>query len=478
MGFALCMLVLLVWRYQALSAGFYPLWADEAQYWDWSHNLAWGYFSKPPVVAWFTGLGTYIANEDSLFGIRFLAPLTHAVIASLLFMVGKELYDLRTAFCTGILYLLLPSVTLNSYFISADTPLLLFWMLALFGLLKADGPDNSNYWWIFTGVMVGLGLLSKYTMGGFAIGVALFTVWDKRIHWWYDKRFWKMAAVAAVVFAPNMLWNAQHDFISFRHTEDNTFSNGFSFFPLEALEFIGGQVGVLGPLLLVSFVVMLWKLCTQMDILHYRFLACFTLPLLVMAVAISVVSGAQAHWAAPAYLTGLLWLVHYLLHSVRTWLRLVVILGTLVLHTVAIVVFYHPALVLNHLHLKQLPYARVLMWHGIADHVTPLLRQYPEAVLTVDERKALVALKYDLRAENGTPYPVWKWNTEGVIRDHYDMIAHVDAYKGADLVFVTRTKTAEELQPFAEKVVKVEEFSVYGTRFIVYLLHGYKGVKP
>src|SRR5712691_11518113 len=77
----------LVWL-AVQSAGLYP---DEAQYWFWAQHPAFGYYSKPPLVAWLIWLTT-AAFGDSQFAIRLAAPLLHAGAAGIIYAIGARLY--------------------------------------------------------------------------------------------------------------------------------------------------------------------------------------------------------------------------------------------------------------------------------------------------------------------------------------------------------------------------------------------------
>src|SRR6516225_1643636 len=63
------------------------LYPDEAQYWVWSQQLALGYFSKPPLVAWLIALTTGLFG-DSEFAVRLSAPLLHASAAIFVYGIG------------------------------------------------------------------------------------------------------------------------------------------------------------------------------------------------------------------------------------------------------------------------------------------------------------------------------------------------------------------------------------------------------
>ena len=100
-------------RILVLSNQAYPLYGDEAQYWVWSRHLDWGYYSKPPLIAWLIRLGTlWLGNGE--FGVRALSPFLHAGTAILLYLTGRRLYDSRVGFWTALAYASLPAVSVSS----------------------------------------------------------------------------------------------------------------------------------------------------------------------------------------------------------------------------------------------------------------------------------------------------------------------------------------------------------------------------
>ena len=82
---------------------------DEAQYWAWSRHFEFGYFSKPPMIAW------VIALTTGLFGnaewvVRLSSPLIHPITAYIIFRTARFLFDACTGFWAGCLYFLMPAV--------------------------------------------------------------------------------------------------------------------------------------------------------------------------------------------------------------------------------------------------------------------------------------------------------------------------------------------------------------------------------
>src|SRR5438067_6040445 len=129
------------------SAELYP---DEAQYWFWSLHPAFGYYSKPPLVAWIIALTTR-ALGDSEFAIRLAAPLLHAIAAGFVYGIAARLHDRRAGFWSALTYITLPGVSLSGFLISTDAVLLPCWAAALYAFIRAREPGGER-WWIAVGV--------------------------------------------------------------------------------------------------------------------------------------------------------------------------------------------------------------------------------------------------------------------------------------------------------------------------------------
>src|SRR6202047_1645718 len=138
------------------------LFPDEAQYWVWSQQLALGYYSKPPLLAWLIALTTGLFG-DSEFAVRLSAPLLHAGAAIFVYAIGARLYDRRAGFWSALAYASLPGVSVSAFIISTDAVLLPCWAMALYAFIRAREPGGGG-WWIAVGIAAGLGLLAKYAM--------------------------------------------------------------------------------------------------------------------------------------------------------------------------------------------------------------------------------------------------------------------------------------------------------------------------
>ena len=84
------------------------LYPDEAQYWLWSRTLDFGYFSKPPMIAWVIAATTSLGDAEPF--VRLAAPLLNGATALALFGVGQRLYGWKTGLAACLVYSLMPGV--------------------------------------------------------------------------------------------------------------------------------------------------------------------------------------------------------------------------------------------------------------------------------------------------------------------------------------------------------------------------------
>ena len=106
----------------------FSLYGDEAQYWLWSQNLDLGYFSKPPLLAWF--LSGYVdLFGDSFFSLKMFPLLIYFLIFFAVYKLCLQLcFSKKNSVICSFSFLLIPAASVSSFLISTDLLLLLFWM--------------------------------------------------------------------------------------------------------------------------------------------------------------------------------------------------------------------------------------------------------------------------------------------------------------------------------------------------------------
>lgn len=279
------------------------LYPDEAQYWGWAQAPAWGYFSKPPLIAWLIAATTFLFG-DAEWAARLSAPLCHTGAAAALALLGRDLYGRAAGLLAGAIWLSMMGVTLSSLVISTDAPLLLCWsvmLLALFRLVARPGWT----WGIVFGAAIGLGFLAKYGIVYALVSLAVALAIDARVRAALLSRFGLVSLLAAgALLAPNLVWNAMNGMATIAHTADNADWSGSLLHPVEVIEFWIAQAGVFGlvlfPLLAVATV---WALRGKGGA-DARLLAVFAATPLVAMSAQAFLAHAYANWAIAAYPAG------------------------------------------------------------------------------------------------------------------------------------------------------------------------------
>ncbi len=304
---------------------------DEAQYWAWAQHLAFGYFSKPPMIAWLIA-GTTAVCGDGEACVRISAPLLHGATSLLVFLITRRLYDERTAAWAGIAFATLPSVFLSAILITTDVPLVFCWAAALYAYdrwldaREAGGARDTYKWAAITGAAIGAGLLSKYEMIYFFLCAGLHCVFDPRARKALLSPSGLVAfAVAALIISPNLVWNAHEGFATMKHTAANANWKGHLFNPQKLVDFIGSQLGVLGPVLLVTYFLGSMTLRRRMaagppgaDL----FMFLFSAPIFLIVCMQALVSRANANWAGPACVAATILAVAWLVRaSDKVWLK-------------------------------------------------------------------------------------------------------------------------------------------------------------
>ena len=236
----------LILRWTLMIASPLDLHGDEAQYWAWSRDLDWGYFSKPPLIAWIIAAFTSVFGQAE-WAIRLPSALLHSLTTWVIYITTRKVFDSRTGFWAACFYLFMPGVWLSSTIISTDVPLLLCWAL----VLNAWAYLRETPSWprsLQLGLALGFGLLAKYAMLFFLpiLGVAI--LFDKKSRRaLLGTKGLAAGALAAALFIPNIIWNLNHDFATLSHTAENANLSGSLLNPLELLSFWGSQFGVFGP---------------------------------------------------------------------------------------------------------------------------------------------------------------------------------------------------------------------------------------
>ena len=337
-----CLLLLALFKMIAL--GFYiaygplGLGPDEAQYWTWSQDLAFGYYSKPPGIAWLIRLGTAIFGNTEL-GVRSGSLLLGFFTSlSIYWLAIKAGLSDRTAFYAGLIMTLTPLGLLGSLLAITDGGLFLFWTLSMMVIVKAIKENTSpNY--VLLGAAICGGALFKWPIYYVWAIVAVMLPFYKH---WFNRNLVIGLTISLLGLLPSIIWNMEHDWATFRHV-GSTIQGGA--IPVARAKgnpgaFIGEQLLLLSPILfgmLIIALAALWKKKYELTP-ALRYCGWTFVTILVGYIALSFFQKIQGNWADFIYPTGIVFLSWYWVEKkqhrmgwMKAGITLAVILSLLIL---------------------------------------------------------------------------------------------------------------------------------------------------
>ena len=291
---------------------------DEAQYWTWSQALDWGYFSKPPAVAWQIASTTFFLGNTEL-GVRFGALLIGLAIPLVCYYLAP--LNRQVAFWGALALAFSPLGFFLSFAATTDGGTVLFFLLAILILARGiEHPEGPNYYLV--GLCVFFGALFKWTAFflwpvAFAFLPLCPLMRKKSIIWGI--------LISLLALLPSLYWNWTHDFSTFRHvfatlyrTSDRASSVG-NFF-----DFLAAQMGLMSPIFFVAFLFGIWVLCWRTEKASAPLLMLATFPLVLeLYLFLAFFKKIQGNWAVyflpPAFLIAAWFLIT---KKARLWLHI------------------------------------------------------------------------------------------------------------------------------------------------------------
>ena len=210
------LLLLTAGRLAGLAFSSVDMFMDEAQYWSWSRELAWGYFSKPPLIAWIIRI-TETACGSGEACIRAPSAVLYFATCVVVYFTGRSLYGAVVAFWAALLTSFGTGLIFSSRIISTDVPLTFSWALALLAYINLL-QRASWCWTLVFGFSLGLGLLAKYAMIYFLLGMLLAAVFDSRAYTILcSRQTWLAFVIAGIIITPHLIWLLQNDWAALRN---------------------------------------------------------------------------------------------------------------------------------------------------------------------------------------------------------------------------------------------------------------------
>jgi 4-amino-4-deoxy-L-arabinose transferase-like glycosyltransferase len=390
---------------------------DEAQYWEWSREFAFGYFSKPPLIAWIIAASTGVCGDGEAC-IRASAPLFYAGTSVAVYAAALALYGRAVALLAGLTTLFAVAVVFSARIISTDVPLLFFWSLALLAYVKRLRGGGWP-WLVLLAVSFGLGLLAKYAMAYFVLGVltaGLFSPAARRLL--RDPGLWLTFAAGALALVPNIYWNTQNQFATVHHLGENVAGGGADFSLEEALEFLSAQFAVAGPIVFGALIVALVRFRRTFVEETDRVLLGFTLPALVLVGGLAFITETNPNWAAVSYISAMIVIPAILHREGRERLAVAGIFIGVVFQAILLVA--DP--LADRLHIDAFgignPFAETMGMRHRAERVRAAAAATGVTTVVPQSRRDLSGLTYYLRHD---PLAIRAWpRTEGPAENYFE----------------------------------------------------------
>jgi 4-amino-4-deoxy-L-arabinose transferase-like glycosyltransferase len=290
-----------------LAAYAIPLTEDEAYYRLWAQHLQPGYYDHPPMIAWWIWLGEKIAGDTQL-GVRLLPALAAGLTTWFVGDLARRLGATQaTAARAALWYNATFTIGLGGMLAIPDSPACLFWAATLWCLAR-EWKSGRAVWWLAAGAAAGLSALSKYSGLFLAPGVLLWMLLRPGGRAMLARPWpWMAAVVAGLVFAPNIVWNAGHHWVTFAKQFGRVGAPSLQLGHLP--EFLVGQFVLLNPLIAVYAAVGAWigwrerKSPTAPNLLLPLAVAA---PFAVYMLIHSLHDRVQGHWPVPLFGTAAL----------------------------------------------------------------------------------------------------------------------------------------------------------------------------
>lgn len=334
--------VVLFARWIFIARGSLQLAEDEAYQWLWSKHLAMSYFSKPPLIAYTQFLGTTLWG-DTVFGIRFFSPLVTALVSAVILRFFARAVNTRAGFFLLLIVTATPLLSVGAVLMTVDPLSVLFWTAAMLAGWRAIQEKGTTGDWLWVGLWMGLGFLSKYTeLFQLLCWVVFMVLWAPARRHLRRPGPYLALLVNLLCALPVLLWNAQHSWITVHHVAVDA-DVGQPWRRTFVADFLGSEAALLNPVFFIATVwasVALWWRGRHNPLLIY----CFSMgaPLFLAYMIHSLHARVLPNWIAPSVLPLFCVMVIYWdtrlrlgVSQVKRWLAIGLAFGF------AAVIFFH-----------------------------------------------------------------------------------------------------------------------------------------
>jgi hypothetical protein len=309
-----------------LTANRYGIFRDEMYYFACSQHLDWGYVDMPPFIPAVTWLFTTLFGP-SLFVIRLIPAIAGCGAIALTGYQAYQFGGRRFAMALSALAMAVSAVfVINGHLLGTNDFEALFWMGCASIVIRIIQTGNQKLW-LWFGILAGIGMLNKYSMAFFGLGIVLGLLFTSERKAFTHKWIWIAGGLAFLIFLPNLLWNVHRDwpFLQLMH---NIRASGRDV-ALNPVQFFLEQILMVNPFAFPLWLAgLIWLFLGREG--RYRVLGWAY----VVTLAVFVILHGKDYYVAPAYpmllAAGGMVCEEWIERTRRAWLRPVFVLVLLV----------------------------------------------------------------------------------------------------------------------------------------------------
>ncbi|MCX7978396.1 MAG: glycosyltransferase family 39 protein, partial [Bdellovibrionaceae bacterium] len=248
---------------------------DEAYHWSWTKDLMLSYYDHPGFVAWMGKLSTALFG-DSLLGVRAFSFLFYSASIVIAWRLARDLFGDWSAHFTAFMLLFTPLWGLGGYVYSPEPFFVFFWVSAAWVFWQGVRPDPDRWspqkTWLWLGILMGLGLNSKFIMALLAPGFGLFLLTQRQYRCHLLSRWpWIGVLISILICLPIFLWNIDFDWPGFKYQFHDRHTDAAPSFN-RWLQFLSAQVLFMTPVLFALMVAAVVRALKRWEQPHWRFI--------------------------------------------------------------------------------------------------------------------------------------------------------------------------------------------------------------
>ncbi len=278
---------------------------DEAYHWTWSQMLSLSYYDHPAMIAWLEYITTSFLGQ-TIIAVRLPAFICYALTVYFSWKLAKELFGVISAQVTVLILLWSPFWGFGGYVSSPEPPFMLCWILASWVFWQGVRPDSSRWstkkTWLTLGLLMGLGLNSKFIIALLAPGFGLYLLFDRELRKTLLTKWpWIGFAIATILCTPIFIWNNEYGWPGFIYQFHDRHS-GDSFSLQRWLGWWGAQWGFMTPFVYFMMILVFIKAFRQRSKPNWGFLFFLSLPSILIFYPQPFFADYKPHWSGAAYL--------------------------------------------------------------------------------------------------------------------------------------------------------------------------------